>query len=409
VAFDLLEDASGVHIDAPFAERRVRLEAAASSWKPPFFLTPATADVAEARDWFETFEGAGMDGVMAKPVLDPYEPGKRTLVKVKHKRTADCVVAGYREHKSGPVVGSLLLGLYDDEGRLQHMGVCSSFTAARRKELVEELAPLVVDFADHPWSAWAADEAGTRRPGMVNRWNSKKDMTFVPLRPERVVEVAYDQIQGNYRFRHNPRFVRWRPDREPKSCRFDQLERPVSYDVGDVLRRGRPLRPRAVRQDGQVSRLIVLTENALTEHDVTRIVEWHEGDLDVHVLVPETSDQSRFDQVVDDIARVDGDELRRDLARADDGDESVASRRALSESLDLLAAKGIVAKGALTPKDPVPATAAAVTSEDADELWVVTEPHLVSDLLRRDWASKLRHLLSVPVLHVIGGTDEVIN
>ena len=241
VAFDLLEDASGVHIDAPFAERRVRLEAAASSWKPPFFLTPATADVAEARDWFETFEGAGMDGVMAKPVLDPYEPGKRTLVKVKHKRTADCVVAGYREHKSGPVVGSLLLGLYDDEGRLQHMGVCSSFTAARRKELVEELAPLVVDFADHPWSAWAADEAGTRRPGMVNRWNSKKDMTFVPLRPERVVEVAYDQIQGNYRFRHNPRFVRWRPDREPKSCRFDQLERPVSYDVGDVLRRGRPL------------------------------------------------------------------------------------------------------------------------------------------------------------------------
>jgi hypothetical protein len=158
-----------------------------------------------------------------------------------------------------------------------------------------------------------------------------------------------------------------------------------------------------------VSRLIVLTENALTEHDVTRIVEWHEGDLDVHVLVPETSDQSRFDQVVDDIARVDGDELRRDLARADDGDESVASRRALSESLDLLAAKGIVAKGALTPKDPVPATAAAVTSEDADELWVVTEPHLVSDLLRRDWASKLRHLLSVPVLHVIGGTDEVIN
>jgi hypothetical protein len=158
-----------------------------------------------------------------------------------------------------------------------------------------------------------------------------------------------------------------------------------------------------------VSRLIVLTENALTEHDVTRIIEWHEGDLEVHVLVPETSDQSRFDQVVDDIARVDGDELRRDLAKADDDDETITSRRALSESLELLASNGITVKGALTPKDPVPATATAVTSEDADELWVVTEPHLVSDLLRRDWASKLRHLLPVPVLHVIGGTDEVIN
>ena len=153
----------------------------------------------------------------------------------------------------------------------------------------------------------------------------------------------------------------------------------------------------------------MLTENALTEHDVTRIVEWHEGDLTVHVLVPETSDQSRFDQVVDDIARVDGDELRRDLAGTDDDDETVASRRALSESLELLASKNISAEGALTPKDPVPATATTVTTVDADELWVITEPHLVTDLLRRDWASKLRHLLSVPVLHVIGGTDEVIN
>ena len=147
----------------------------------------------------------------------------------------------------------------------------------------------------------------------------------------------------------------------------------------------------------------------MTEHDVTRIVEWHEGDLDVHVLVPETSDQSRFDQVVDDIARVDGDELRRDLAGADPDDETVASRRALSESLALLSSKSISAHGALTPKDPVPATATTVTTVDADELWVVTEPHLVTDLLRRDWASKLRHLLPVPVLHVIGGTDEVIN
>ena len=153
----------------------------------------------------------------------------------------------------------------------------------------------------------------------------------------------------------------------------------------------------------------MLTENALTEHDVTRIKEWHEGDLDVHVLVPETSDQSRFDQVVDDIARVDVDELKRDLAGTEDDDEATASRRALQASLELLQAQGIDAQGALTPKDPVPATAATVSSEDADELWVVTEPHLVSDLLHRDWASKLRQTLPVPVLHVIGGTDEVMS
>jgi ATP-dependent DNA ligase len=240
VAFDLLEDSNGVHMDKPFAERRVRLEAAAEGWEPPFFITPATADVDEARAWFETFEGAGMDGVMAKPVLEPYAPGKRALTKVKHQRTADCVVAGYREHTSGPVVGSLLLGLYDDEGRLHHVGVCSAFTAARRAELVDELTPYVTSLDEHPWNPETAEAAGIRRPGTVNRWNAKKNLGFVPLRPERVVEVAYDQIQGDYRFRHNPRFARWRPDRTPDSCRFDQLDRPVSYDVGEVLRRGRP-------------------------------------------------------------------------------------------------------------------------------------------------------------------------
>jgi ATP-dependent DNA ligase len=239
VAFDLLEDADGVHLDAPFAERRRRLEVAAQGWAMPFFLTPATTDAGEARRWFATFEGAGMDGVMAKPLADPYAPGKRTLTKVKHQRTADCVVAGYRWHTSGPVVGSLLLGLYDDEGRFQRVGVCSSFTAARRSELVGELAPLVTDLDSHPWNPETADSSGVRRPGVVNRWNAKKNMTFVPLRPELVVEVAYDQLQGD-RFRHNPRFGRWRPDRKAASCTFDQLERPVSYDVGEVLRRGRP-------------------------------------------------------------------------------------------------------------------------------------------------------------------------
>lgn len=239
VAFDLLEDGDGVHLDAPFAERRGRLETAAQGWEPPFFLTPATADADEARHWFSTFEGAGMDGVMAKPLANPYAPGKRTLTKVKHQRTADCVVAGYRWHASGPVVGSLLLGLFDDQARLQHVGVCSSFTATRRAELVEELAPYVTDLHQHPWNPERADLEGIRRPGVLNRWNAKKNMTFVALRPELVVEVAYDQLQGD-RFRHNPRFARWRPDRDAISCTFDQLERPVSYDVGEVLRRGGP-------------------------------------------------------------------------------------------------------------------------------------------------------------------------
>jgi hypothetical protein len=158
-----------------------------------------------------------------------------------------------------------------------------------------------------------------------------------------------------------------------------------------------------------VSHLIVLTENALTEHDVTRIIEWHDGDLELHVLIPETSDQSRVDQVVDDVARVDTDELRSDLAETSPDDKGLAARRALSESLDLLAAHGITATGGLTPRDPIAATAAYVTSAAADELWVVTEPHLVSDLMRRDWGTKLRHILNVPVLHVIGGTDGVMN
>ena len=158
-----------------------------------------------------------------------------------------------------------------------------------------------------------------------------------------------------------------------------------------------------------MSHLIVLTENALTDHDVTRIVEWHDTDLQVHVLVPETSDQSRVDQMVDDVARVDLDELKRDLAGADEDDKGLAAKRALSDSLELLSAQGVAATGGLTPRDPIAATSSCVTAEDADELWVITEPHLVTDLLRRDWASKLRHTLTVPVLHVIGGTDEVIN
>ncbi len=235
VAFDLLalgdEDLTG----RPFRERRARLETAFETVRPPFHLTPATSDVDEAARWFTQFEGAGLDGVMAKPLADPYQPGERALKKIKHERTADCVVAGYREHKSGGIVGSLLLGLYDEGGRLHHVGVSASFPMARRAELVEELAPHVIDLAGHPWDPEKADSAQVRRPGAVNRWNAKKNLTFVPLRPTLVAEVAYDHLQGD-RFRHTTQFRRWRPDRDASSCTFAQLERPVGYRLADVLR-----------------------------------------------------------------------------------------------------------------------------------------------------------------------------
>src|SRR4051794_36529092 len=233
LAFDLLEDADGNHLDTPFEERRARLEKLAKKWKSPFFLTPTTRDAAVARQWFETFEGAGIDGVMAKPLDSSYMPGKRTLTKVKHKRTADCVVAGYRWHKSGPVVGSLLLGLYDGDS-LRHVGVAASFTMARRKELLDELAPYR-DAAgeDHPWMREQAHGPG----GSGSRWNAGKDLSFEPLRPELVVEVAYDYMEGA-RFRHTAQFRRWRSDRDPHTCTFDQLERPLTYAVADVLGAG---------------------------------------------------------------------------------------------------------------------------------------------------------------------------
>jgi len=234
VAFDLLGDGDGSLMETPFGHRREHLVSLLASVPPPFFVTPATTDHAVAERWFSQFEGAGLDGLVAKPLADVYQPGKRALFKIKHERTADCVVAGYRIHKSGEVVGSLLLGLYDDSGRLHHVGVASSFTAARRLELVEELAPYVTDLSDHPWNPETADGAGTRRPGSINRWNAGKNMTFVALRPELVVEVAYDQLQGE-RFRHTARFRHWRTDRTPASCTYDQLDRPVAYHLGDVL------------------------------------------------------------------------------------------------------------------------------------------------------------------------------
>ncbi|WP_067131312.1 ATP-dependent DNA ligase [Microtetraspora malaysiensis] len=242
VAFDLLALGDENLMATPFAERRARLEKALADAGRSVRLTPVTRDEGRAAEWFDAFEGAGLDGIVVKPGTLPYEPDRRVMFKVKHERTADCVVAGYREHKTGDVVGSLLLGLYDAEGRLHHVGVVAAFPMKRRAELVGELAPYrLEELSAHPWGAWAAQSGetgpdGQRMPGAVSRWNAKKDLSFIPLRPELVIEVAYDHMEGD-RFRHTAQFRRWRPDREPSSCTYEQLERPVAYDLGDILPR----------------------------------------------------------------------------------------------------------------------------------------------------------------------------
>ncbi|TFV53162.1 ATP-dependent DNA ligase [Blastococcus sp. TF02A-35] len=238
VAFDLLALGDEPLLESPFAQRRARLEDALSGIRPPVYLTSVTRDAATAQRWFETFEGAGLDGVVAKSADLPYGPDQRLMTKVKHVRTADCVVAGFRWHKSGPIVGSLLLGLYSD-GELQHIGVAASFPMKRRAELVEELAPYRAEALDgHPWQDWANAQVQAdgeqRMPGAVSRWNAKKDLSWVPLRPELVVEIKYDQLEGR-RLRHTGQFLRWRPDRDPRSCTYDQLDVPVRYDLGEVL------------------------------------------------------------------------------------------------------------------------------------------------------------------------------
>ena len=240
VAFDVLALDDDDLMGRPFAERRARLVEALADAQDPVFVTPATADLGQAQEWFRQFEGAGLDGVVAKPLDGVYAPDKRTMFKIKHERTADCVVAGFRWHKVGDVVGSLLLGLWNDDGRLQHVGVSASFPMARRKSLLDELAPYRdVELADHPWGEWADQEAHAdrRMPGAVSRWNAKKDLSFVPLRPELVVEVAYDHMEGD-RFRHTAQFRRWRPDRDPESCTYSQLEEPVSFRLSDILTSG---------------------------------------------------------------------------------------------------------------------------------------------------------------------------
>jgi bifunctional non-homologous end joining protein LigD len=242
VAFDLLALGDEDFRQRPFAERRAALEKALAGAAAPIHLTAATDDRDVAKGWFTQFEGAGLDGVIAKPVDIDYEPDKRLMFKIKHERTADCVVAGYRVHKSGPdAIGSLLLGLYGEDGRLASVGVIGAFPMARRKELFAELQTLVAEWDEHPWN-WAApaeegDGIRTPRSSEYSRWNNQKDLSFVPLRPERVVEVRYDHMEGT-RFRHTAQFVRWRDDRKPESCTFDQLEEPVTYDLADVLSAG---------------------------------------------------------------------------------------------------------------------------------------------------------------------------
>jgi ATP-dependent DNA ligase len=240
VAFDALAIGDRNVMAEPFGERRAALAQALGALGGPCYLTSTTTDREQATRWFFQFEGAGLDGVIAKPLNSPYQPNKRAMFKIKHERTADCVVAGYREHKTStaesPLIGSLLLGLYD-EGKLHHVGVSASFPMAKRATLWQELQPLVCKLdADHPWGEWAewAIANPDRVPGTQSRWSSGKDLGFTPLKPALVLEVAYDAMEGR-RFRHTAQFRRWRTDRDPKTCTYDQLEQVVSYNLAEVL------------------------------------------------------------------------------------------------------------------------------------------------------------------------------
>ncbi|MGI8458836.1 MAG: ATP-dependent DNA ligase [Propionibacteriaceae bacterium] len=236
VAFDLLALGNDDLTGRPFAERRAALEGALEDAQSPVHLTPVTTDRDLAQEWFSQFEGAGLDGVVAKPLSITYQSNKRIMFKIKHERTADCVVAGYRVHKSGPdAIGSLLLGLYTEEGVLASVGVIGAFPLARRKELFTELQPMVTTFDHHPW-AWAQQEQGARTPRNAegSRWAVGKDLSFTPLRPELVVEVRYEHMEGA-RFRHTAQFNRWRPDRTPESCTYAQLEEVVTFDLADIF------------------------------------------------------------------------------------------------------------------------------------------------------------------------------
>jgi ATP-dependent DNA ligase len=237
VAFDLLGAGGKSTMELPQSQRRERLERLLGKPKPPLYLTPVTRDRAQAEEWLQKFEGAGLDGVIAKLESAPYQPAKRAMLKIKHVRSADCVVAGFRWYKErDDAVGSLLLGLYDDSGVLHHVGVTSSFTMAVREQLTEELKPLRTGVEDHPWREWAGAQVGDaqRMPGAQSRWSGSKDLSWVPLRPERVVEVKYDHMQAD-RFRHAAVFLRWRPDKPAEDCKYDQLEVTTPFELAKVF------------------------------------------------------------------------------------------------------------------------------------------------------------------------------
>jgi ATP-dependent DNA ligase len=246
VFFDLLAEGDTNYCSRPFRERRAAMESALHGIKPPLHCTPATDDRDTAADWFRRFEGAGLDGVIAKKADGTYEPNKRVMLKIKHERECDCVVAGFRWHKNGEgtALGSLLLGLFNEEGQLQHVGVAASFTAAKRKELIEFLAPYRENaLENHPWREWAETQVPTeaaqqRRPGQLSRWSQGKDLTWEPLRPELVVQVAYDHMQGS-RFRHTAQFRRWRTDKRPADCTFEQLEVVAPHELARIFSTGR--------------------------------------------------------------------------------------------------------------------------------------------------------------------------
>ena len=237
VFWDLLCLDDEVLLDTPFSDRRARLEQALAGARPPVHITPMTRDAKVAADWFERFEGAGFDGVMAKRADDTYQPKKRVLLKIKHERTADCVIAGFRWHKDGPgtMVGSLILALYDDDGVLHHVGVAASFKAKERRELVAELAPLREGAEEvNPWVGRDPDDGAVRIPGAKSRWSKDKDLTWVPLRPERVCEVTYGHMEG-MRFRHTAQFARWRPDKPAAECTFAQLDVATPYELQQIF------------------------------------------------------------------------------------------------------------------------------------------------------------------------------
>lgn len=246
VFFDMLSEGDQSLCEVPFGERRKRLEKLLRKAKPPLYLTPATRDRATAEDWFRRFEGAGLDGVVAKSIIGTYQPNKRVMFKVKHERECDCVVAGFRWHKRGQktAVGSLLLGLYDEDGDFHHVGVCASFTDVKRRELVTFLEPYRKNaLKNHPWRAWAEEQGSHeetvhRRPGMESRWSAGKDLSWEPIRPELVVQVAYDHMQGD-RFRHTAQFRRWRTDKRPRDCTFEQLEVVPPHELADIFARSR--------------------------------------------------------------------------------------------------------------------------------------------------------------------------